>query len=195
VELGPISDRKETFLETVARFSTNAEAQVIAAADGLEGGRGSARITFVEISTHSNPLRQRPECTGAPGFDNCAPSLTVRIWFAETFSSFSFSPLGQRISSSSTFEVAPRPKCKRKSLYPPPLHTFCTCWCPFARTVTRAPIAPRFDFVPSTFTITQFLTLAKILQETRRIMAVIRQDFNGSIIVEIGGSDTMASMG
>src|SRR2546430_4506063 len=45
---------------------------------------------------------------------------------------FSTSPLGQRISSSSTFSAFPIPKCTRKSFcekYPPPLRTSSICEC------------------------------------------------------------------
>src|SRR5260370_17606540 len=41
--LGPISERRKTFLETVSRLAPNAEAQIVAGADGLEGGRQAAR--------------------------------------------------------------------------------------------------------------------------------------------------------
>src|SRR6476660_2414998 len=41
--LGPISERRKTFLETVARCSPSAEAHIVAGADGLEGGRQASR--------------------------------------------------------------------------------------------------------------------------------------------------------
>jgi DNA-binding LacI/PurR family transcriptional regulator len=40
--LGPISERRKTFLETVARISPTAQTQVAAGSDGLEGGRQAA---------------------------------------------------------------------------------------------------------------------------------------------------------
>ena len=41
--LGPISERKKTFLETVAHSSPGAETLVVAGADGFEGGRQATR--------------------------------------------------------------------------------------------------------------------------------------------------------
>jgi DNA-binding LacI/PurR family transcriptional regulator len=41
--LGPISERKKTFLETVAHCSPGAATQIVAGTDGLDGGRQAAR--------------------------------------------------------------------------------------------------------------------------------------------------------
>ncbi|MGB8474222.1 MAG: LacI family DNA-binding transcriptional regulator, partial [Candidatus Acidiferrum sp.] len=41
--LGPISERKKTFLETVTRISPNAKVHVASGSDGLEGGRQATR--------------------------------------------------------------------------------------------------------------------------------------------------------
>src|ERR1700687_4638850 len=41
--LGPISERRKTFLESVARCSPSAETHIVAGMDGLEGGRHAAR--------------------------------------------------------------------------------------------------------------------------------------------------------
>jgi DNA-binding LacI/PurR family transcriptional regulator len=43
VTLGPIDERRKSFLETVALFSPKPEVYVAAGADGLEGGRQAAR--------------------------------------------------------------------------------------------------------------------------------------------------------
>lgn len=50
--LGPVNERKKTFLETVARCSPGAETQVVAGTDGLEGGRQAARDL---LSSEFNP--------------------------------------------------------------------------------------------------------------------------------------------
>jgi LacI family transcriptional regulator len=44
--LGPISERRKTFLESVHRCSPSAEAKIFAGPDGLEGGRQAARELF-----------------------------------------------------------------------------------------------------------------------------------------------------
>jgi DNA-binding LacI/PurR family transcriptional regulator len=41
--LGPISERRQTFLSAVARYSPRVEVRTAADADGLEGGRQAAR--------------------------------------------------------------------------------------------------------------------------------------------------------
>jgi DNA-binding LacI/PurR family transcriptional regulator len=99
--LGPISERRKTFLETVARFSPNAEGQIVAAADGLEGGRQAARellssgfqptailcvndFMAVGVLRHLRDQGIRvPEDVSVTGFDNiklaefCSPALTT----------------------------------------------------------------------------------------------------------------------
>jgi DNA-binding LacI/PurR family transcriptional regulator len=99
--LGPISERRKTFLETVARFSPNAEGQIVAAADGLEGGRQAARellsssfqptailcvndFMAVGVLRHLRDQGIRvPEDISVTGFDNiklaefCSPALTT----------------------------------------------------------------------------------------------------------------------
>ncbi len=99
--LGPISERRKTFLETVARFSPNAEARIVAAADGLEGGRQAARellssgfqptailcvndFMAVGVLRHLRDQGIRvPEDVSVTGFDNirlaefCSPALTT----------------------------------------------------------------------------------------------------------------------
>jgi len=99
--LGPISERRKTFLETVARFSPNTEGQIVAAADGLEGGRQAARellssgfqptaILCVNDFMAVGALRHLrdqgirvPEDVSVTGFDNiklaefCSPALTT----------------------------------------------------------------------------------------------------------------------
>ena len=99
--LGPISERRKTFLETVARFSPNTEGQIVAAADGLEGGRQAARellssgfqptailcvndFMAVGVLRHLRDQGIRvPEDVSVTGFDNiklaefCSPALTT----------------------------------------------------------------------------------------------------------------------
>jgi LacI family transcriptional regulator len=99
--LGPISERRTTFLDTVARFSPSAETQIVAGADGLEGGRQAARellssgfdptaIICVNDLMAVGVLRQLrdagvrvPEDISVTGFDNirlaefCSPALTT----------------------------------------------------------------------------------------------------------------------
>src|SRR5947207_13217825 len=41
--LGPISERRRTFLESVAQCSPSAQTRIVAGTDGLEGGREAAR--------------------------------------------------------------------------------------------------------------------------------------------------------
>jgi LacI family transcriptional regulator len=99
--LGPISERRKTFLESVARCSPSAEARIVAGTDGLEGGRQAAREL---LSSNFHPssiicvndfmavgvlreLRDRgvrvPEDMSVTGFDNiklaefCSPALTT----------------------------------------------------------------------------------------------------------------------
>jgi DNA-binding LacI/PurR family transcriptional regulator len=99
--LGPISERRKTFLETVAHFSPTAEGQIVAAADGLEGGRQAARkllsssfrptailcvndFMAVGVLRHLRDCGIRvPEDISVTGFDNirlaefCSPALTT----------------------------------------------------------------------------------------------------------------------
>lgn len=99
--LGPISERRKTFLETVARCSPSAEAHIVAGADGLEGGRQAARellasefhptaIICVNDFMAVGVLRELrdqgvrvPEDMSVTGFDNiklaefCSPALTT----------------------------------------------------------------------------------------------------------------------
>lgn len=99
--LGPISERRKTFSDTVARFSPNAQAKIVAGADGLEGGRQAARellssgfdptaIICVNDFMAVGVLRQLrdqgirvPEDISVTGFDNiklaefCSPALTT----------------------------------------------------------------------------------------------------------------------
>ena len=99
--LGPISERRKTFLETVARLAPNAEAQIVAAADGLEGGRQAARellssgfqptailcvndFMAVGVLRHLRDQGIRvPDDVSVTGFDNirlaefCSPALTT----------------------------------------------------------------------------------------------------------------------
>jgi LacI family transcriptional regulator len=98
--LGPLSERRKTFLETVARWS-RAEAHTVAGADGLEGGRQAARellssgfhptaIICVNDFMAVGVLRELrdqgihvPEEVSVTGFDNiklaefCFPALTT----------------------------------------------------------------------------------------------------------------------
>jgi len=41
--LGPLNERRKTFLDSVAQCSPSAEARIVAGTDGLEGGREAAR--------------------------------------------------------------------------------------------------------------------------------------------------------
>ena len=99
--LGPISERRKTFLETVARCSPHAQAQVVGGSDGLEGGRQAARellssgfhptaIICVNDFMAVGVLRELrdqgvriPEDISVTGFDNiklaefCSPALTT----------------------------------------------------------------------------------------------------------------------
>jgi DNA-binding LacI/PurR family transcriptional regulator len=99
--LVPISERRKTFVETVARTSPRAQAQVVAGADGLEGGRQAARellasgfrptailcVNDIMAVGVLRELRDRgirvPEDVSVTGFDNirlaefCSPALTT----------------------------------------------------------------------------------------------------------------------
>ena len=99
--LGPISERRKTFTETVARFSPSVQAQIVGGSDGLEGGRQAARellssgfdptaIICVNDFMAVGVLRQLrdqgirvPEDVSVTGFDNirlaefCSPALTT----------------------------------------------------------------------------------------------------------------------
>jgi LacI family transcriptional regulator len=99
--LGPISERRKTFLETIARFTPGAEGQIVAGADGLEGGRQAARellrsnfhptaILCVNDFMAVGVLRELrdqgirvPNDISVTGFDNiklaefCSPALTT----------------------------------------------------------------------------------------------------------------------
>ena len=55
-------------------------------------------------------------CLSPYRFFSCFPSLIVRIWFVETFSSFSVTPPGHRTSMMSALLAPASPKCNRKSL-------------------------------------------------------------------------------
>lgn len=99
--LGPISERRKTFLETVAQRSPTAEAHIVGGADSLEGGRLAAREL---LASESHPtaiicvndvmavgvlreLRDQgirvPDDISVTGFDNirlaefCSPALTT----------------------------------------------------------------------------------------------------------------------
>ena len=99
--LGPISERRKTFLESVAQCSPAAETHVVAGTDGLEGGRQAARellssgfhptsIICVNDFMAVGVLRELrdqgvkvPEDVSVTGFDNiklaefCSPALTT----------------------------------------------------------------------------------------------------------------------
>ena len=99
--LGPISERRKTFLESVARRSPSAETRIVAGADGLEGGRQAVRellssdfqptsIICVNDFMAFGVLRELrdqgvrvPEDVSVTGFDNiklaefCSPALTT----------------------------------------------------------------------------------------------------------------------
>ena len=99
--LGPISERRKTFMETVGGFSPNVQAQVVGGSDGLEGGRQAARELlasgfdptaiicvndFMAVGA-MRELREQgirvPEDISVTGFDNiklaefCSPTLTT----------------------------------------------------------------------------------------------------------------------
>ena len=99
--LGPISERRKTFLESVARCTPSAEGHIVAGADGLDGGRQAARellssdfhptaIICVNDFMAVGVLRELrdqgvrvPEDMSVTGFDNiklaefCSPALTT----------------------------------------------------------------------------------------------------------------------
>jgi DNA-binding LacI/PurR family transcriptional regulator len=99
--LGPLNERRKTFLDFVAQCSPDAEARIVAGTDGLEGGRQAAREL---ISSGFQPtsiicvndfmavgvlreLREQgirvPQDISVTGFDNirlaefCSPALTT----------------------------------------------------------------------------------------------------------------------
>ena len=99
--LGPLNERRKTFLDSVAHCSPSAETRIVAGTDGLEGGRQAAREL---LSSGFHPtsiicvndfmavgvlreLRDRsirvPEDISVTGFDNirlaefCSPALTT----------------------------------------------------------------------------------------------------------------------
>ncbi len=99
--LGPISERRRTFLESVARCSPGAETHIVAGTDALEGGRQAAR-ELLSLGFHPTSilcvndfmavgvlreLRDQsvrvPEDVSVTGFDNiklaefCSPALTT----------------------------------------------------------------------------------------------------------------------
>jgi len=99
--LGPISERRKTFLESVHRCSPNAEAKIFTAPDGLDGGRLAARELldsgfrptailcvndFMAVGV-MRELREKglqvPRDISVTGFDNiklaefCSPPLTT----------------------------------------------------------------------------------------------------------------------
>ena len=99
--LGPLSERRKTFQETVARCSPNAQTQIVSGTDGLEGGRQAVRellasgfhptaIICVNDFMGVGVLRELrdqgvrvPEDVSVTGFDNiklsefCSPALTT----------------------------------------------------------------------------------------------------------------------
>jgi DNA-binding LacI/PurR family transcriptional regulator len=99
--LGPISERRKTFLESVNRCSLSAEAKIFAGPDGLDGGRQAARellesgfrptaILCVNDFMAVGVMRelreeglQIPRDVSVTGFDNiklaefCSPPLTT----------------------------------------------------------------------------------------------------------------------
>jgi DNA-binding LacI/PurR family transcriptional regulator len=99
--LGPISERRKTFLESVHRCSPSAEAKIFAGPDGLDGGRQAARellesgfrptaILCVNDFMAVGVMRelreeglQIPRDVSVTGFDNiklaefCSPPLTT----------------------------------------------------------------------------------------------------------------------
>ncbi len=99
--LGPISERRKAFLESISRCSPSAEAKIFAATDGLEGGRQAAR-ELIESAFHPTAILcvndfmavgamrelreeglQIPRDVSITGFDNiklaefCSPPLTT----------------------------------------------------------------------------------------------------------------------
>ena len=99
--LGPISERRKGFLETVSRSSPSAEAKIFAATDSLDGGRQATR-ELLESGFHPTAilcvndfmavgvmreLREHglhvPKDVSVTGFDNiqlaefCSPALTT----------------------------------------------------------------------------------------------------------------------
>lgn len=99
--LGPISERRKAFLESVSRSSPNAEAKIFAGTDGLEGGRQATRELlesgfqptailcvndFMAVGV-MRELREQglqvPKDVSVTGFDNiqlaefCSPALTT----------------------------------------------------------------------------------------------------------------------
>jgi len=99
--LGPVSERRRTFLESVHRCSSGAEAKIFAGPDGLDGGRQAARellesgfrptailcVNDLMAVGVMHELREQglqiPRDVSATGFDNiklaqfCTPSLTT----------------------------------------------------------------------------------------------------------------------
>jgi DNA-binding LacI/PurR family transcriptional regulator len=99
--LGPLNERRNTFLDSVAQCSPSAEAHIVAGADGMEGGRQAARellasgfrptaIICVNDFMAVGVLRelreqgiQVPQEISVTGFDNirlaefCSPALTT----------------------------------------------------------------------------------------------------------------------
>ena len=99
--LGPITERRKTFMETVGRFSPTVQAQVVGGSDGLEGGRQAARellatgfgptaiicVNDIMAVGVMRELREQgirvPEDISVTGFDNiklaefCSPTLTT----------------------------------------------------------------------------------------------------------------------
>ena len=99
--LGPISERRKTFLEMVSRHAPGAESRIFAASDGLEGGREAARALlksglkatailcvndFMAVGVLRELREQGLEVPGdisVTGFDNiklaefCSPALTT----------------------------------------------------------------------------------------------------------------------
>src|ERR1700728_5487199 len=87
------------------------------------------------------------------------PSLMVTSWLAGTDGMLSHSPLGHRTLTSAFFDW-PKPKCKRESFEETKLDWLCTS-CIWLKsplvTTTRAPMALRLDFVPTSLTFSQEL--------------------------------------
>ena len=99
--LGPLNERRKTFLDSVAQCSPSAEARIVAGTDGLEGGREAARdllgsgfhptaIICVNDFMAVGVLRELreqgirvPQEISVTGFDNirlaefCSPALTT----------------------------------------------------------------------------------------------------------------------
>jgi DNA-binding LacI/PurR family transcriptional regulator len=99
--LGPLNERRKTFLDSVAQCSPHAEARIVAGTDGLEGGRQAAR-ELLALGFHPTAiicvndfmavgvlreLREQgirvPQEISVTGFDNirlaefCFPTLTT----------------------------------------------------------------------------------------------------------------------